>query len=186
MTTLFISHSSKQKAWAEEIWDALSSHGYQSLFLDSHPEDGIPAGVEWEQDLWQKLRQSRGLVVLCTGDWLRSPWCVAEAMIAAFDGRRVEAAFDGGAVTSDAGALLLREVDRTIGLIDRVRACFWDGRDPGRVAHSLKALISQRIIGLALGYEDVNDHDALRCWRCLRIDWNRGVPTARRSAVRAH
>src|SRR5512134_1051099 len=89
--------------------------------------------------------------------------CISEQLrFEAFDGRRVEAAFDGGAVTSDAGALLLRETDRALGLIDRVGACFRDGRDPGRTVHSLKTLIGQRIIGMALGYEDVNDHDALR------------------------
>jgi Transposase DDE domain group 1 len=88
-----------------------------------------------------------------------------------FGDRRVEAALtrsasayahDGGAVSSDAGALLLRETDRTIGLIDRLAACFRDGRAPSRVVHSLRTLIGQRIIGLALGYEDVNDHDELR------------------------
>jgi Transposase DDE domain group 1 len=57
---------------------------------------------------------------------------------------------------------LLRETDRAIGLIDRIAACFRDGRDPSRVVHSLRTLIGQRIIGLALGYEDVADHDALR------------------------
>jgi hypothetical protein len=89
--------------------------------------------------------------------------CISEPLhFEGFDGRRVEVAFDGGAVTSDAGALLLRETDRVIGLIDRVAACFRDGRDPVRVVHSLKTLIGQRIIGLALGYEDVNDHDDLR------------------------
>jgi hypothetical protein len=89
--------------------------------------------------------------------------CVSEQFrFEGFDGRRVEAAFDGGAVTSDAGALLLREADRAIGLIDRVAACFRDGRAPGRVVHVLPTLIGQRIIGLALGYEDVADHDDLR------------------------
>jgi hypothetical protein len=89
--------------------------------------------------------------------------CISEQFrFEGFDGRRVEAAFDGGAVTSDAGALLLRETDRAIGLIDRAAACFRDGRDPGRVVHSLRTLIGQRIIGLALGYEDVVDHDDLR------------------------
>lgn len=89
--------------------------------------------------------------------------CISEQLrFEGFDGRRVEAAFDGGAVTSDAGVLLLRETDRAIGLIDRVAACFRDGRDPGRVIHSLRTLIGQRVIGLALGYEDVNDHDDLR------------------------
>ena len=89
--------------------------------------------------------------------------CISEPLcFEGFDHRRVEAAFDGGAVTSDAGALLLRETDRAIGLIDRLAACFRDGREPGRVVHSLRTLIGQRIIGLALGYEDVNDHDDLR------------------------
>ena len=80
----------------------------------------------------------------------------------AFDGRRVVAAFDGGAVTSDAGAVLLREADRAIGLIRRVAACFTDHRDADQVIHALPTLIGQRIIAVALGYEDVNDHDALR------------------------
>jgi hypothetical protein len=79
-----------------------------------------------------------------------------------FDGRRVLAAFDGGAVTSDAGAVLLREADRAIGLIERVAACFTDHRDADQVIHALPTLIGQRIVAIALGYEDVNDHDTLR------------------------
>ena len=79
-----------------------------------------------------------------------------------FYGRRVVAAFDGGAVTSDAGALLLRETDRAIRLIERVAACFSDGRDPGQLIHALPTLVGQRIVAIALGYEDVNDHDRLR------------------------
>ena len=79
-----------------------------------------------------------------------------------FDGRRVMAAFDGGAVTSDAGAVLLRETHRAIGLIGRVAACFSDGRDPGQLIHALPTLVGQRIVAIALGYEDVNDHDRLR------------------------
>src|SRR5512132_3180796 len=79
-----------------------------------------------------------------------------------FDGRRVVAAFDGGVVTSDAGAVLLREADRAIGLIERVAACFTDHRDADQVIHALPTLIGQRIVAIALGYEDVNDHDTLR------------------------
>src|SRR5512134_1761993 len=79
-----------------------------------------------------------------------------------FDGRRVVAAFDGGAVTSDAGTVLLREADRAIGLIARVAACFTDHREAEQVVHALPTLIGQRIVALALGYEDINDHDALR------------------------
>ena len=79
-----------------------------------------------------------------------------------FSGRRVVAAFDGGVMTSDAGALLLRETNRAIGLIERVARCFEDGRAGDRVVHTVETLVGQRIVGIALGYEDVNDHDDLR------------------------
>lgn len=89
--------------------------------------------------------------------------CISEQLtFEAFDGHRVEAAFDGGVVTSDSGALLLRETDRAIGLIERLTACLSDGRNQSRVVHSLRTLVGQRIVGLALGYENVNDHDELR------------------------
>src|SRR5271155_2052169 len=77
-------------------------------------------------------------------------------------GRRVVADFDGGLVSSDAGALLLGETDKAIGLIDRFTACFGDHRSPLFSVHALKALVGQRVFGLALGYEDLNDHDDLR------------------------
>jgi hypothetical protein len=77
-----------------------------------------------------------------------------------FDGRRVVAAFDGGAITSDAGALLLRHTDRAIGLFDRVAACFRDQRNQGLVVHSLRTMVSQRITAIALGYEDIDDQIA--------------------------
>jgi hypothetical protein len=79
-----------------------------------------------------------------------------------FERRRVVAAFDGGAVTSDSGALLLRHTDRAIGLIERVAACFADHREQDQVEYSVGTLVGQRIVGLALGYEDVSDHDELR------------------------
>jgi hypothetical protein len=79
-----------------------------------------------------------------------------------FGRRRVVAAFDGGAVTSDGGALLLRHTDRAIGLIERVATCFVDEREQDQVVHTLPALVGQRIVGIALGYEDVSDHDELR------------------------
>ncbi len=78
------------------------------------------------------------------------------------EGRSVVAAFDGGTVTSDAGALLLGSTDRAIGLVDRFAACFEDGRAQGQVVHEMAALVGQRVVGIALGYEDVNDHDVLR------------------------
>ena len=77
-------------------------------------------------------------------------------------GRKVMAAFDGGSITSNAGALLLRGIDRSIGLFDRVAACFTDRRDPRLTEHSVHTLVAQRITGIALGYEDLNDHDFLR------------------------
>lgn len=78
------------------------------------------------------------------------------------EGRRVEASFDGGKITSDAGSLLLGATDRAIGLIDRVAGCFTDHRDPDLIEHQVRTLVGQRVYGLALGYEDLNDHDQLR------------------------
>ena len=78
------------------------------------------------------------------------------------EGRRVVAAFDGGAVTSDAGALLLGAADKAIGLIERFAGCFSDGRSQQRIEHEITTLVGQRVFGLALGYEDVLDHDQLR------------------------
>jgi len=75
--------------------------------------------------------------------------------------RQVVARFDGGALTSDAGALLLRETDRRIRLIERLAACFDDHRDPSLVRHPVQEMVAQRVYGLALGYEDLNDHDEL-------------------------
>jgi Transposase DDE domain group 1 len=78
------------------------------------------------------------------------------------EGRRVEASFDGGMITSDAGGLLLGSTDRAIGLIDRFARCFTDHRDPELIEHRVRTLVGQRVFGLALGYEDLNDHDHLR------------------------
>jgi Transposase DDE domain group 1 len=81
---------------------------------------------------------------------------------ASLGSRKVTAAFDGGKITSNAGALLLRETDRSIGLSRRVAGCFSDGRRPERIEHAVETLVAQRIHGIALGYEDLNDHDELR------------------------
>ena len=78
------------------------------------------------------------------------------------EGREVVAAFDGGAITSDAGALLLGAADRAIGLINRFAACFHDVRCPELTEHQVATLVGQRVFGIALGYEDLNDHDDLR------------------------
>lgn len=77
-------------------------------------------------------------------------------------GRAVVAAFDGGLATSDAGALLLGATDRAIRLVERFAACFVDDRSAAHVEHSVETLVGQRIFGLALGYEDLIDHDQLR------------------------
>src|SRR5664280_2882699 len=76
--------------------------------------------------------------------------------------RRVVAEFSGDRLTTDGGALLLREADRKIGLLRRVADCFSDTRQPERVEHRLPEMLAQRIYGLALGYEDLNDHEQLR------------------------
>ena len=81
---------------------------------------------------------------------------------ASLGGRKVTAAFDGDAMTSNAGALLLREADRITGLTRQAAACFTDGRRQDRIEHRVETLIAQRIHGVALGYEDLNDHDELR------------------------
>lgn len=78
------------------------------------------------------------------------------------EGRAVEAAFDAGLVTSDAGALLLGATDRAIALVDRFAGCFRDHRRPDLVEHAVTTLVRQRVFGIALGYEDLNDHDELR------------------------
>ena len=81
----------------------------------------------------------------------------------AVERRAVVAGFDGGDITSNAGALLLGQVDRGLGLIRRFGECFRnDRRDPRYVEHRIETLVGQRIFGLVLGYEDLNDHDELR------------------------
>ena len=89
--------------------------------------------------------------------------CSAERFVfAPVDGRAVVAAFDGGTITSDAGALLLGATDRAIGLVRRFAACFVDQRSAEQVEHTLQTLVGQRVFALALGYEDLVDHDTLR------------------------
>jgi hypothetical protein len=74
----------------------------------------------------------------------------------------VVAAFDGGKITTDAGALLLGLADRAIGLVGRFAGCFEDARNPTLIEHQLATLVGQRVFAIALGYEDLNDHDQLR------------------------
>lgn len=83
--------------------------------------------------------------------------------------RRVVADFEGGRLTSDAGVLLLREVDRRLGLLDAVDACISDPREPSRIVHDQRTMLAQRIMGIALGYEDLNDHQTLRSDPALQV-----------------
>jgi len=76
--------------------------------------------------------------------------------------RKVVADFSGGTLSSDGGVLLLRQVDRGLGLSLHLAGCFYDQRDARLIDHPLRALLAQRLYGLALGYEDLNDHDWLR------------------------
>src|SRR5438105_15478847 len=78
------------------------------------------------------------------------------------EGRAVVAAFDAGAITSDAGALLLGATDRDIMMMDRFASCFHDVRCPELIEHEVVTLVGQRVFAIALGYEDLNDHDDLR------------------------
>ena len=89
--------------------------------------------------------------------------CSAEpSLFARVEGRPVVAEFDGGALTSDAGGLLLGAADRRLDLVRRLAGCFRDARDSRLVEHSVATLVGQRVFGIALGYEDLNDHDELR------------------------
>ena len=72
------------------------------------------------------------------------------------------ARFDGGTISSDGGALLLRQTDQRLNLLPRLAECFLDGRNQALVEHSIPEMVSQRVYGLALGYEDLNDHEQLR------------------------
>jgi hypothetical protein len=89
--------------------------------------------------------------------------CIEQALLfQEAAGREVIARFDGGALTSDGGAVLLREVDLRLGILQRFAACFTDHRDPTRVSHPVETMVRQRVMGLAAGYEDLNDHEQLR------------------------
>src|SRR5258708_17545890 len=76
--------------------------------------------------------------------------------------REIVARFDGGTISSDGGAFLLRQTDKRLNLLARLAECFLDGRNQEQVEHSIVEMLSQRIYGLALGYEEINDHEQLR------------------------
>ena len=91
--------------------------------------------------------------------------------------RTVVAAFDGGTLTSDGGSLLLLEVERRRGIVRQFAACFRDQRNPAYVEHRLEELVGQRVLGLALVYEDLNDHDELRTDPLLATVVGKADPT---------
>jgi len=76
--------------------------------------------------------------------------------------REIRAQFDGGAITTEGGGLLLREVEKRIGIVRQFAACFRDYRNADLIEHTVEELVAQRVYGLALGYEDLNDHEELR------------------------
>ncbi len=89
--------------------------------------------------------------------------CSAERFeFAPVEGRKVVSGFDGGSITSDGGALLLGAADRVLGVVGRFAECFRDVRRQDLIEHEVKTLVGQRVFGIALGYEDLNDHDDLR------------------------
>jgi hypothetical protein len=92
-------------------------------------------------------------------------------------GRQITARFDGGTITSDAGGLLLREVEAATGLLAKLATCFDDHRDPELIEHTVEALLKQRVFALALGYEDLNDHDQLRADPLLAVLVGKADPT---------
>jgi hypothetical protein len=92
--------------------------------------------------------------------------------------REVQAAFDGGDITSDGGLVLLREVDRQLGLTKAAAAAFTDGRRKASVRHSIRDMLAQRVYGLACGNEDVTDHNSLRSDLVLQTAVGRDQPLA--------
>ena len=93
------------------------------------------------------------------------------------DKRQVRGGFDGGTITSDAGGLLLREVEKRTGIIAQFAACFRDHRQAERIEHRVEELVAQRVYGLALGYEDVKDHEELRRDPLLGVLAGKADPT---------
>jgi len=91
--------------------------------------------------------------------------------------REIVADFNGGTITSDGGALLLREVEQRRKILQRFSQCFTDYRDQGRIEHNVLTLVSQRVFGLALGYEDINDHDQLASDKMLAVAVGKTDPT---------
>lgn len=106
--------------------------------------------------------------------------CKSEALLFQTQSRReLVAHFDGGNICSDAGGLLLQQTERITGIIKRFAACFTDHRDGDLIEHTVEELIAQRVYALALGYEDLNDHDELRNDPLLAVLVGKDDPTGK-------
>lgn len=102
--------------------------------------------------------------------------CTTNQLVFSSLGRKkIQADFKGGQLTSDAGALLLREVDKRLGLVDAINNCIPDPRNPFYTVHAQRTMLAQRILGIALGYEDLNDHQSLREDPLFQILSERGI-----------
>lgn len=106
--------------------------------------------------------------------------CKSDELLFQVEGQRpIVAKFDGGTIASDGGMVLLSQVERKTGILERFARCFTDYRDPERTEHSVSQLIKQRIFGLCLGYEDLNDHDQLRADPLLATVVGKRDPTGK-------
>lgn len=113
--------------------------------------------------------------------------CNATSASWAPSGRReVVSSFDGGFVSSDGGLLLLREVAQRSNFFEKVASCFVDHRDPRRIQHTVANLVAQRVLGIACGYEDVNDHDTLRHDPLFVLAVGKTPPATEPSTLAAH
>jgi hypothetical protein len=102
--------------------------------------------------------------------------CTTDSMsFSRLRGKKIQADFNGGAITSDAGVLLLREVDKRIGLIDQINDCIADPRNPFFVTHTQRSMLAQRIMAIAQGYEDLNDHQTLKEDPLFQMATDRGI-----------
>jgi hypothetical protein len=99
--------------------------------------------------------------------------CHKQLRFGSLFGKEVFADFVGGRITSDAGALLLRELDGRYGLTDAVAKTLQDSRDPSKIIHELRTLVRQRIFSIAMGYEDTNDSTTLRSDPALKVSSGR-------------